>query len=468
MSDTRPYRDPWTLATIAWTAVALVYVTLIPVGNNLILYPLLLSFAALAAVNIVKRRIRPDRALLLPAALWAAFLILGIVTALARDAASWQRTLVFFLVWPAVFSVIVVGFDRRVVRTIFVVGAWLSVVIGALLIVQALAQGGILPFRRLPTWIGGPLRMAGASDNGQVSLTSTTMPPLLWWGGIWLASLFCNPKDPYLPPVWLRMLAGSLVISGAFVSWRRGIVIVLVVAPIIAIVALVALKVRNTKWSSDPRFTGWGFLRLAIVAVAAVALALPAQPHLLSMFTAAVHSSSSVVDGQKPNLPTNNLADVGSLTVNEDNSLSDEIRKNESRNLLSAHSPADWMVGRGFGASIDRHAFERPIRPWQTELQYHAIFYWTGIVGVLLVLAVALTSLLAVRKAFRVEDGLRGALFVSSVGALCVLMANATNPYLQAPGHMWPVFLPLMITSAILVDKAKRSTTPARELVDAQ
>lgn len=469
MSDTPARRDPWTLATIVWTAVALVYVTLIPVGNNLILYPLLLSFAVLAAINIVKHRIRPDRSLLLPGALWAAFLLLGIVTAIARDAESWQRTLVFFLIWPAVYSIVVVGFDRRVVRTLLLVGAWLSVLIGVLLFVQALAQGGVLPFRRLPTWIGGPLRMAGASDDGMVSLTATVLPPLLWWGGIWTAALFCNPKDPYLPPVWLRMLAASLVITGALVSWRRGIVIVLVAAPLLALIALVALKVRNTRWSDNPRLTGWGFLKLGIVAVAVLAFTILAQPQLLSMFGSAVGSSSSIVEGQAPHLPAKDLADVGSLTVSGDDALADEIRKNESRNLLSPHSAADWIVGRGFGASIDRSEFERPIRAWQTELQYHAIFYWTGILGVLLVLATAVTALLAVRKAFRVDDGLRGALFATSVGALCVLVANATNPYLQAPGHMWPVFLPLMITSAILASRSKRAApSSATKLVDAR
>lgn len=457
MSDTLSKRDPWSLATIAWTAVALVYVTLIPVGNNVLLYPLLLSFAVLAAINIVRRRVRPDRSLLLPAALWLAFLVLGIVTALARDAEYWQRTLVFFLIWPAVFSVIVAGFDRRVVRILFLVGAWLSVVTGVLLLIQALAEGGILPFRRLPAWIAGPLRMTGSSDSGMVSLTSTVMPPLIWWGGIWIASLFCDPKDRYLPPVWLRSLAGALVLTGALVSWRRGIVIVLVAAPVIALVMLVALKVRNTKWSDEPRLTPRGFLRLGVVAVVGVALGLVCQPHLLSMFGTAVSSSSGVIEGeQAQKLPLDDLSDPGALTVSESDALADTIRKNESRLLLTPSSPADLIVGRGLGAAIDRGELVRVMRPWQTELQYHAIFYWTGLVGVLLLFAVGVAAFLAVRKAYRLPDGLRGALFVSSVGAVCVLMANATNPYLQAPGHQWPVFLPLMIASAVLTDAARR------------
>lgn len=449
-TETAVRKDIWSLATVAWTGVALVYVTLIPVGNNVLLYPLLLSFAVIAGVNIIRQRIRPDRSLIIPGVLWTLFLALGIITGIARGAESWQRTLVFFLVWPAVYSVIVVGFDRRVVRTIFLVGAWVSVAIGALLFIQALAQGGHLPFRRLPALIAGPLRMVGDSDSGMVSLTSTTMPPLIWWGGIWVASLFCDPRSRYLPPVWLRTLAAVLIFAGAFAGWRRGIVVVLVLSPVLAAVLFVALKVRNTAWRDEPRVTGWGFLRLGVVVVASLALALLVQPHIFSMFGSAAGSSSGVVSGQAPDLPAKSLDEVGSLTVAQDDSLSDAIRKNESRTLLTPHSPADLIVGRGFGATIDRGDFQRPIRPWQTELQYHAIFYWTGVAGILLIVAVGFSALLAVRKAFRAGGDLRGPLFVSSVGALCLLLANATNPYLQAPGHMWPLFLPLMIASAVL------------------
>ncbi|MDN4616148.1 hypothetical protein P5G50_17000 [Leifsonia sp. F6_8S_P_1B] len=458
-------RDRWLTATLVWIAVALVYVTLIPVGNNVILYPILLSFAVIAGVNVVKRRIRPDRSLLLPAALWVAFLALGIITGVVRDADSWGRTLVFFLLWPAVFSVVVLGFDRRVIRTVFITGAWVSVFIGALLFVQALAAGDILPFHRLPRWIEGPLHMAGSSSGGVVALTATTIPPLLWWGGMWIASLFASAKDAYLPPVWLRTLAAALIIIGAVASWRRGVVIVLIATPVIAIIALLALTVRNRPKTDDVRFSWQALLRIVIALVIAAAGAFACQPHIVSMLGAVAHSTSTVVSKDPTHLTTDELENPGSMTVDETDTLADRIRTNESQVLLSPHSPADWVVGRGFGATIDRGDVQREIRPWQTELQYHAIFYWTGILGLLLVAATFVTAFLAVRKAFGVAGPLRGALYVSTVGAVCVLAANASNPYLQAPGHMWPVFLPLMIASAVFTarrqDAAATTSAPA-------
>ncbi|WP_431245437.1 hypothetical protein [Leifsonia xyli] len=249
---------------------------------------------------------------------------------------------------------------------------------------------------------------------------------------------------------------GLLAITGAVVSWRRAIVLILVVSPIIAILALVALRVRNAH-STNPGFSGRAFLRLGIAAIIAIVLSFAAQPHFASMFGSAVGASGKIVEGQKAELPTKDLSTVDGhkLSVSADDALADEIRKNESQNLLAPSSAADWIVGKGFGATIDRGHVIRDMKPWQTELQYHAIFYWTGILGVLLMLATFVAGFLALRKAFRFDQGMRAPLYVSTVGALAALAANATNPYLQAPGHMWPVFLPLMIASAIFVSHAR-------------
>ncbi len=335
-------------------------------------------------------------------------------------------------------------------------------------LVEGLILSGRLPAGVIPAWLARPILLRGVTDGtGMIALSASSLPPLIWWGAMWIASMFCDPRDRFLPPVWLRTLAATLAVVGAVASWRRAIVIVLVAAPVIAVVMLVALKFRNARGDS-PAFSGRAFLRLGVVAVIALALSLVAQPHFVSMFGSAVGSSTKIVEGQAPRLPTKNLPKVSThLTVAADNALADEIRKNESQNLLTAHSAADWIVGRGFGATIDRGGVVRDMKPWQTELQYHAIFYWTGLIGVALVLAVAFTSLRALRKAFRVDDPLRASLFVSSAGAIAALVADATNPYLQAPGHLWPVFFPFMIASAILGTRARaEQSAPTSELVE--
>jgi hypothetical protein len=45
----------------------------------------------------------------------------------------------------------------------------------------------------------------------------------------------------------------------------------------------------------------------------------------------------------------------------------------------------------------------------------------------------------------RYDDDLFPAAIAALVGALGMIIANASNPYLQAPGHIWIVLLPLAV-----------------------
>ena len=143
--------------------------------------------------------------------------------------------------------------------------------------------------------------------------------------------------------------------------------------------------------------------------------------------------------------------------ISEDDRLADKIRHNELASLTLPKSLTDAVFGHGIGASFDRGGLERPMKPWQTELQYHAMFYWTGLVGLILLASTFMACVRAIRQAYRLSDPLNGVLFVSCVGAAATLIGNATNPYLQAPGHMWPIFLPFMIASVILVAQPSKT-----------
>lgn len=455
MPAVKPRTDIWRIALITWIVVALTYVFLIPVGNNLLLYPLLLSFALIAGVNFLKRRVMPDKSFIWPAAFWAAFLVVGIVSGIAQDADSWARTLVFFLIWPVAYAVIIAGFDRRVIKLIFWVGAIVTIVIGLLFFLEGLVAAGHLPFA-LPAFVTGPLNLRHVTDTtGMIAMTSTTLPPLIWWGAMWIASLFVDKSDRYLPPVWLRGIAATLSIAGAFISWRRAVVVIIIIAPIMAIGSMLVLKFRNTKTMS-PRLSWRSVGSIAVAFILAAGITLTVQPSIGLMFSHLVGSSSAAVAPAKPSTLTQEditKTESKPMTVSGEDALSDKIRKNEAQSLLKAETPVQALVGHGFGASFDRGGIDRPIRPWQTELQYHALFYWTGIIGLLLLLATMVSGLGVVRKAFRVDDDLRGVLYIATAGSVAVILANGTNPYLQAPGHMWPLFFPLMIASAIFATR---------------
>lgn len=465
-TTTQPRRSAWQTALLIWIGIALTYVFLIPVGNNLLLYPILLSLVAIAAVHWLRHPTKPDRSFLWPAAFWVAFLLVGVVSAVAQSAESWTRTLVFFLVWPAAYAVIVAGFDRRVVKLIFRIGAVVSIVIGLLFYLEGIAATWRLTI--LPSFITTPLNLRHVTDDsGMVAMTATILPPLIWWGGMWVASLFVDRADAYLPPLWLRWVAASLTIAGAFISWRRAVVVVIILTPIIALTGILVLKIRNAKTSS-PRVS-WRGIGIAVAAfVVALGLTLTVQPSVGEMFSHLVGSSKAAVAEPDATLTQDDIEqqEEKPRTVAGDDQLSDKIRANESQSLTKTEGPVQLLIGHGFGASFDRGGIDRTIRPWQTELQYHAIYYWTGVLGLLLLFATAVSGLGVVRKAFRIDDNLRGVLFVASVGSVAVLLANATNPYLQAPGHMWPLFFPLMIASAIFTAR-RRSEVASPQLADA-
>jgi hypothetical protein len=485
---------------VAWVALACAYVTFIPVGNNFFLYPLLVSLAILAGIGIWRDGATVRASLLLPGLIWFCFVIFGSAVGIARGAEVWPRTLVFFLIWPVIFSVIVIGFRLSFLRIIFFVGAIATVIIGLLFILEGLSAFGYLPFSSLPTWITEPIGLYPTVDQaGTIAMASWSMPPLIWWGPIWLASLAVKKGNPYLPPIWLRFLAGAFAIAGTLVTWRRAIVVVLLLAPVIILVAWLILRMRNQAASNSRLGYGWAALRIAACYVLAVGLTIGAQPQIGQLLGGIVSSVASAAGlrtasasqlpshaatvvpprksppaAQKPSLV---LTPVGTATAGRVSApapaanatpapaqttpplvptnegvdrKADRIRSGELKSLTTIRGPIDAIFGRGFGAYIVREIPRPRVRPWQTELQYHGLFYWTGIVGLLLLAATLLASLRAVREAFRLSPESRGVLFISTVGAFAILIANGTNPYLQAPGHMWPIFLPLMITSAVL------------------
>ena len=433
----------------AWFVVGLAYVILVPVSNNFVLYPILLLFGVFGAYSLFRYRSYPSRLLSTPALIWIIFVLFGLVVGLVRSAEDLARPLVFLAFWPAVFAFMVLGFRRSLVRSVLSSGAAMTVAISILFLLGALFKLEYIPINPVPDWLNALVGLRYSVDSaGSMAFTSRALPSLLWWGAIWMSSLLVSRADIFLPPVWLRFLAASLSISAVLVSGRRGIVLALILVPLISLILWVVLNVPSARLRRARKRVIAPILRLTAGVAVGVFIALPLQPQLSGSLRSIGDSILTVVVAPGglafETIPEN----VDS--IEEDNEISDTIRANESQNLLDVKSPADLLVGHGFGSHVERGLLEREIRPWQSELQYHLLFHWTGLVGIALLLGFFVTSLYTVRKAARAEDPLGGALFITSVGAIATLAANATNPYLQAPGHMWIVFLPLMIAAVIL------------------
>ena len=438
----------------AWLVVAVSYIALIPVSNNFVLYPLILSLAGIATLGIIGVRPSVNPLLLVPASIWFVFVSYGTTVALISDGESWPRILVFFLFWPVVYSLIVIGFKRHVVKIMFYSGAIVTVVISLTFLAGALIALGITPFESLPFWTTSPLGLRYVvGGSGAIALTAHSLPLLLWWGAMRVASLVCGRNDLFLPPMWLRFFAGALAIAAAVIAWRRGILLVLLLVPIIMLVIWLLPRVKDRPEGRGPRLLV-PLVRVIACFLSAGLISMGIQRQVTSMLGEGVRSVATVLglessaglsqadlDGGKPDL------------ISDDDWIGDRIRASETRFLTDADSTIDVVFGHGIGASFDREGIDRSIRSWQTELQYQGLYYWTGLTGILLLLAIFIFPVRALRRAFRSVGFLRGSLFVSCIGAAAVLIGNATNPYMQASRHMWPVFFPFMIAGVILSTK---------------
>jgi hypothetical protein len=106
------------------------------------------------------------------------------------------------------------------------------------------------------------------------------------------------------------------------------------------------------------------------------------------------------------------------------------------------------VFGHGVGATIPGYVRD-PARPWNFELQYFLYFFQLGVVGLAALLTAAALALRAIRTSITVAtEPLLTVQIAALACALAILAANASNPYLQAVGHQWMLFLPAGVIGA--------------------
>ncbi len=449
-----PSRGPKLLPGLlaVWLIVATSYIFLTPISNNFLFHPLVLSLAGIATLGFMCTRPLASQLLLVPAGIWFAFVAYEIAVVLLRDAKSWPRTLVSFLFWPVISSLIFLSSKQHAVKTVFYPGAVVTVVILLTFQACALIALGRTPFESLPFWITSSLAIVHVVDGtGVIALAAHSLPPLLWLGAMWAASLSCVRDDLYLPPMRLRLLAGTLAISAAVIAWRRGILPVHFLVPIIMLIMWLLLRFKNDPEGPRPPLLQTSARVFACFFVAG-SISMGRQSQVKSMLETGNGSVGTVLGIERPSkLSQADLESGTTYLISEGDQIADRnrIRASEIRFVTDADSMTDVLFGRGSGAAVDRDGIDSAMKLWQTELQDHGIYYWTGLAGLLLLRAPLFFSVRGLRRAFRSADSLRGRLFVSSIGASAFLIGDVTNPYRRAPEHMWPVFFPLMMAVVI-------------------
>lgn len=80
-------------------------------------------------------------------------------------------------------------------------------------------------------------------------------------------------------------------------------------------------------------------------------------------------------------------------------------------------------------------------RPWVFAMQYNMLLAHIGTLGAMMLIAAVVLIVIALWKAVKTRPDRRPVFAVVAAAALSILVGNALNPMLQAPGHFWSVFL---------------------------
>jgi len=400
-------------------AAGIAYMMLRPVGHGEILYPVLAVVAVLSlgAILVGRQRTSTEVSGVICVALVIA--IYGTVVG-AQNPGVEQHATVWFL-GTLVFGVWALGADERMIKALMFASAWATICLSALILLYVGAQTGIIP-SILPSWLMDETNAGFNVEDGSTAIRLYGLSTLVAAAPMWVvASLVQN--HPLLPKRVVRVIAAVLAVGASIVGGRNAIVVVLVIVPIvIMLVRRFGRRGRNV----ERRAPRPGAVLLGAMAVIAIPVAVP-----LMFSNAAIQKAwGSVVDYFSGNS-------------------GQEARVDQSAFLIDA-----WLkepiTGNGFGAVIQGFSRSED-RPWNFELQYHMYLFQTGLVGVVLGVLLVGLAIRAIVRGFRARRDLAPVFLVSVSAALAMVIANATNPYLQAPGHMWSIWLPLMVANVALL-----------------
>jgi len=401
---------------------ALAYIMVRPVGFNTILLPVLAVLAITSAVTLIVRRPKIARPILI---VLISLLVAGTYgTTVGVGNPGLMNGILVWIAAPAIFGTWLLAGDARQLKWLMTTAAVTTVVISLAILLFVAGSIAIIP-QLFPAWAQTQLGFFfDPTIVDGIAIQFLGLSTLVAAAPLWLSATIL-PRHPLLPHRALSATAGLIALVATMVAGRAALTVVTIVVPA---VIWIAWRVFSRR---EPRTMVRSLAPVvAVVGVAGVAGAL-----LLA-------GNANV---------TKAFARLLSTFTGEGQSVSDQIRSAQSGELLSAwvQSP---ILGHGLGAVIDGYA-RSDDRPWDFELQYHLYLFQFGIIGVLILFAGVGAAIYAFISALRVAPEMAPVLFVAAAGATAMLSANASNPYLQAPGHMWAVYLVLMVINLVLTKR---------------
>lgn len=403
---------PWAekLAQAAhWVILATFgYVLMLPVGHTPVLLVALMCMALSSLFVVVIDRRTLVAELRIPAILSATLIILGVVVGVGNE--GWAHSLIAWAAAPVLFWTWAAALTEDLIRNLLRIALWATVALSTITLLIAFTIQTSLPDAVLHPLFGGS--SSGVFGFGAVVAiygTSTLMATAPMWI---VGSLL--PRNSALPDRWWMVAAAVLSLVATVVSSRRATVGLVIIIPIIVLAAY--WFTRDKSASVHLSRKAWWFIAGGVV-VAIVAV-------VGASFTWVVRST---------------VLGVISLMTGQAQSIDERLRFEQIPKLWDGFL-ASPIWGSGFGATIDGY-HTHPTRAWVFEMQYNMLLFQIGGVGALLLIGAVVLVLRALWKAVQARPDLRPTFAVTGAAALSILVGNALNPILEAPGHFWSVFL---------------------------
>jgi len=413
-----------------WLSCACIaYLHVRPVGHNYLLLPVLAVIGIVAFVTVLARRELPARPTVVALGAILAFGVFGTILGLANPGVL--NGALVWIVAPLIFGFWALSGDERLLKALFATSAYATIAISLAILLYIGGKLGLIP-QLIPLIVQdhGGFSFDNLGQNS-TSISFYGLSTLVAAAPIWLTASIL-PRHRLLPHKAVAIVAALTATVATMVSGRAALTVVTLIVP--AAIWVIWRIVTPSAPKSRLR-------RIAPIAAVVAVLG----------FIAVLGATGNT------NV-TNAFSRVVSMVSGKNQTLSDRIRGVQGDRLIE-----EWLtspiIGHGFGATIRGYSRSNS-RPWDFELQYHLILFQVGIVGAAIVLVGVGAALYGAAQVVRRAPEMTPVLFVSAAGAAGMGIANASNPYLQAPGHMWAVYLALMVVNVALV--ASRATPASR------
>lgn len=412
-----------------WVGYILLFLMLVfPMALSL-LYIKALLFAILLCC-VIFSLISAKRQLLDPYLLnWAIFYIVIAVSfsliGVINNAPGAIKQLQIYGLWPLIYLMLCTGLtDYKILRgvhlTIIVSGITISIYS---IVIFLISLGWISDYYKFFEFLSNQDETRVGLNYGNIGMSFAGINSLPYIGPYIMTAFYSNPARQIISQKILALSLMLVLISG-FISGRRGVYVVYIIAPVIYLILNIFCSDKNLKSKI------FELLRMLL-----------SGAFVLWIIFALVNYFYEI----DPFVYWDDLVNGFDFSdANFDPSTLE--RSYQSIYLLDGWASAPFF-GNGFGAVASYVRNDE--MPWAYEMYYLSLLFQIGVFGIF---SYAIGIFYIYRAGIKIINSnasyaqlVRPAL----VGLACYLIASSSNPYLVRFDGLWAIFIPLAIINSV-------------------